>query len=92
MGFKATANNALADAWEHLVKHPEECSDRCYPLKGKQLGVANYGGHSYTQWQYKITDGGRIWYIVVPGSKKEKGAGTVIITRCSASHPKETES
>lgn len=90
--FKATANNALADAWDHLVRHPEESSERCYPLKGKHFGSANFGEHSYVQWQYKVTDGGRIWYIVVPASKKEKGTGTVIITRCSTSHPKETDS
>lgn len=38
--FKATANNALADAWDHLVRHPEESSERCYPFKGQTFRLS----------------------------------------------------
>lgn len=83
------ARNATADAWEQLTASPEEQSARRYPLKG-DLGTGTYQGTTYVRWQYKLTDGGRIWYFVdraFPG----KHAGRVLIHEVSPGHPKSSE-
>ena len=83
---KATARNALVDAWDFLTHTPLQECVRCYPLKG-DLGSVIRGGIVYTRWQYKITDGGRIWYHVESGHT----GGVVYLERVETGHPAETE-
>ena len=91
--LKATAKNALVDAYDYLVAHPTRESDRCYQLRG-DLGTVVVNGVKLPQWQYKVTNGGRLWYAVELYAKegKPRSAGRVIITSASPGHPKETDS
>ncbi|MCG5212403.1 hypothetical protein [Streptosporangium sp. KLBMP 9127] len=41
--------------------------------------------YDFDQWQYEVTSGGRVWYVV------EEKTRTVWITYASPAHPKETE-
>ncbi|BBX82179.1 hypothetical protein [Mycolicibacterium aubagnense] len=84
---KATARNTLVDAWDFLTRTPLEQGDRCYPLSG-DLRRLNRGGVSFDRWQYKITDGGRIWYHV----QVERVGGVVYLERVETGHPNETDS
>ena len=90
----AVARNATVEAWDHLTAHPHEGSKRCYALRA-DYAVVNIGGVAYEQWQYKVTDGARIWYCVVPSNPKAKPkpkvAGAVYLFLCSPGHPKGTE-
>ena len=67
----AVATHATVEAWAHLTAHPHEGSKRCYALKAA-YAVVNIGGVAYEQWQYKVTDGARIWHCVVPSNPKAK--------------------
>lgn len=92
--IKATARNATVDAWDQLTTDPLETSNRMYDLKGEYATVETAAHGVRTQRQYKVTDGGRIWYSVVPndrGDKKPRTAGTVYLHRVEPGHPKETE-
>lgn len=87
--MKAAALNAAADAWDQLTTAPLERSERQYPLKaGLATGV--YDGKTYDRWQYKVTDGGRIWYFV-DTQTSGKHAGRVLIHEVSPGHPKKSE-
>ena len=33
---------------------------------GSDFAIGSYEGKTLERWQYKITNGGRIWYFVVP--------------------------
>ncbi|NLE79928.1 MAG: hypothetical protein GX610_10180 [Rhodococcus sp.] len=84
----ATQRNAMAQAWDHLTKTPDERDEtRCYPLKG-DLGSVTIKGVSYTRWQYKPTAAGsaRIWYVIV----HIKGGGYVLIEDVHTHHPSQT--
>jgi hypothetical protein len=86
----ATARNAAVDAWECLTKTPDLESQRLYRLKG-DFATGVYRGVTYDRYQYKITDGGRLWYFIERTPKNKKSAGRVLIERCSTAHPKETD-
>ncbi|MFD3594014.1 hypothetical protein ACFWU5_14905 [Nocardia sp. NPDC058640] len=86
----AVARNATVDAWERLTTNPQEISARLYPLKG-ELRYGSYAGTTYERFQYKITDGGRLWYFVEPAPKGSRTAGRVLLERCMTAHPKETD-
>ncbi|WP_347867782.1 hypothetical protein [Plantibacter sp.] len=90
--LRATAKNALRDAYDYLTEHPTAYDpDRCYRLRG-DLGTATVSGKQLEQWQYKVTDGGRLWYAVQPPDPKAKAAGVVHIMRAVTGHPNETDS
>ncbi|GAA0992356.1 hypothetical protein [Subtercola frigoramans] len=92
MDVKSNAKNALADAFDYLTVHPAQYDpDRCYQLRG-DLSTVVVDGVSLPQWQYKVTDGARLWYAVDEPNMKSKKPGRVIITRASAGHPNETDS
>lgn len=85
----AAARNATVDAWEQLTAAPEEQSARQYPLKG-DLGTGTHQGQTYVRWQYKLTDGGRLWYFVDRTARGEH-AGRVLIQLVAPGHPKSSE-
>lgn len=92
MDLKASAKNALADAYDYLVAHPARYDpDRCYQLRG-DLGTVMVGAVALPQWQYKVTDGARLWYAVDAANAKSKKPGRVYITRAAPGHPNETDS
>ncbi|WP_194816381.1 hypothetical protein [Nocardia sp. XZ_19_385] len=86
----AAARNAIIDAWDQLAREPEAESGRLYPLKGS-LRYGTLGGRTYQRYQYKFTDGGRLWYFVNPAPRGGRNAGQVLLERCTPGHPKDTE-
>jgi hypothetical protein len=86
----ATARSAAVDAWDCLTKTPDLESERLYRLKA-DLATGTYGGVGYDRYQYKINNGGRIWYFIQRTPKDKKAAGKVLIERVTMSHPKETD-
>lgn len=84
----AAARNAVVEAWDFLTRNPHERCERCYPLSG-EMATVTLNGVTFTRWQYKVTDGGRIWFVV---GKSETHAGTVIIEAVHAGHPTATDS
>ena len=85
----ASAKNALADAWDCLSRTPLNHSERQYKLRAGYSSVA-YKGVTYDRWQYKVTGGARIWYLV-DEQASGKHRGSVLLERVSPAHPKETE-
>ncbi|MCT1396654.1 hypothetical protein M4D51_13060 [Microbacterium sp. p3-SID338] len=89
--LKATAKNALADAWDYLTVHPTQFdSSRCYQLKGN-LATVVVDGKVLPVWQYKVTDGARLRYAVDEPNPKTKKQGRVILLEASPSHPNDTD-
>lgn len=80
------APGPLAIAWDHLADDPRQVHnpDRQGRLKGS-LAHTTVGGTEYDQWQYEVTGGGRIWYVIDDDSR------TVHITLASTGHPKQTD-
>lgn len=70
-------------AWEMLVTNPCPVppTTRQHRLKGK-LGTSVDG---LPIWQYEVTGGGRIWYVV------DDAKHTVYLTEVHVGHPKATE-
>ncbi|MGW0731463.1 hypothetical protein [Streptomyces sp. NPDC002851] len=58
--------------------------DRQHPLYGR-LSTANLGGRAYPQWEYEVTAGGRVRYLV------DEARRTVHFVYASTRHPKDTE-
>ncbi|MFC8046440.1 hypothetical protein [Nocardia sp. NPDC057353] len=80
----------MADAWDQLTREPETISGRLYVLRG-ELRYGTYQGRTYERFQYKFSDGGRLWYFVEHAGKGSRTAGRVLLERCMPGHPKETE-
>jgi hypothetical protein len=74
------ANSEAADGWEHLCRQvagnlrrafekiratprAADNPERQHRLKGK-LGAATFKGQELERWQYEVTGGGRIWYLL----------------------------
>ncbi|MER5226084.1 hypothetical protein [Streptomyces flaveus] len=58
--------------------------DRQHRLRGS-LATRNLGGREYPQWEYEVTAGGRVRYLV-DGPRR-----TVHLVYASPRHPKDTE-
>ena len=91
----SSSRNAMIEAWEALANHPVQESPRQYQLRGDEA-ARMLDGVPWPQWQYKVTDGARILYLVdtqpvVNRSGKQLHAGRVVIIEVSAGHPKRTE-
>jgi hypothetical protein len=71
-------------AWEMITADPRERTDRQHPLKGR-LGTRMVNGQDMEQWQYEVTGGGRLWYVIDDQTK------TVWLTEATTGHPKVTE-
>lgn len=87
--------NAMADAWDRLTTEPGVETERQYQLSG-DLAEKTVDGTKLPQWQYKISDGGRIRYVIdATPVKNDRGrvqnAGRVIVVDASPGHPKDTE-
>ena len=90
--LKSFAKNALVDAYDYLTAHPTKYDpDRCYQLRG-DLSTVLVDGTALPQWQYKVTDGARLWYAVDKPNAKAKNPGRVYITKAATGHPNETDS
>jgi hypothetical protein len=61
-----------------------EDPDRQHRLRGR-LAAGNLGGQEYPQWEYEVTAGGRVRYLV------DEARRTVHLVYASTRHPKDTE-
>jgi hypothetical protein len=95
------ASNQAAGGWEQLARHAggslrrafdairadprsRYAPERHHRLKGR-LGTAVWKGESLEQWQFEVTGGGRIWYVI------DDGRRTAWIIYAGTGHPKVTE-
>ncbi|MEV4710543.1 hypothetical protein [Micromonospora sp. NPDC049374] len=95
------ADSAAADGWEHLARQApgnlrrafetlrvaprsRTSPERQHRLKGT-LASAGWKGQELERWQYEVTGGGRIWYLV------DDERRTVWLTYVGTGHPRETE-
>jgi hypothetical protein len=85
----AVARNAAVDAWDRLTTAPTVEDECLYRLRA-ELATGTYDGATFERYQYKITNGGRLWYFVqhTPAAKIQ---GRVLLERCEPGHPKQTD-
>jgi hypothetical protein len=57
---------------------------RQHQLKG-DLATKSVAGEQLEQWQYEVTGGGRIWYVIDDKRKR------VVISYAATRHPKQTD-
>ena len=83
---RRTAKSNIWEAWVVFTERPTswENLSRQHRLKGSQ-SRNTFKGDEYDQWQYEVTSGGRIWYIVDEDTK------TVWVTWAGTVHPKLTD-
>lgn len=81
---QAATNTAAA--WRELRTRPDRLTptSRHHQLKGS-LAAAAHRGVDMEQWQYEVTGGGRIWYLVDTGNR------ILWLRHAGAGHPKDTE-
>ncbi|MDA3637894.1 hypothetical protein PFJ02_01270 [Mycobacterium xenopi] len=81
---QAAANTATA--WNELRSRPQSPAPtpRHHRLKGR-LASGMHGGVEMEQWQYEVTGGGRIWYLVDVEKR------TLWLRHAGPGHPRETE-
>lgn len=73
--------------YEALRDAPDSTNapDRQHRLRGG-LATATLGGTEYPQWEYEVTAGGRVRYLV------DEPRHTVHLVYASTRHPKDTDS
>ena len=77
--------NAMSDAWDTFTVAPKDVDgQRTYVLK-YELQRGTYAGKTYQRYQYKVSDGARIWYFADDDLKR------VFLEAVHVGHPKETE-
>ena len=80
----AQARGNAAEAWEHITRNPRRTTERQHRRKG-QLASGRYQGRWMEQWQYEVTSGGRLWYLV------DAAAKTLWLVHAGTGHPKVTD-
>jgi len=88
-GWVDLCGQAPANAYElwrrlRLDPAPRAQTTRHHQLKGS-LSTAAYRGRWLPQWQYEVTAGGRVWFLVDVGLRR------VYLTYARVGHPKATE-
>lgn len=95
------ANSAAADGWEHLARQvpanlrraydairaaprSHVSPDRQHRLKGS-LATGAWKGQPHERWQYEVTGGGRVWYLI------DDERRIAWITFAGTGHPRETD-
>ncbi|MFI9510539.1 hypothetical protein [Nocardia sp. NPDC052566] len=89
IGWEILAKQAPANlrrAFEAIRSDPRSSSnpDRQHRLKGS-LGSGVWKGGTLERWQYEVTSGGRIWYLIDDDKR------TAWVTFAGAGHPKATD-
>lgn len=88
-GWDQLAQHASANprrAFEAIRSDPRSSAnpERQHRLKGA-LGSATWKGTALERWQYEVTGGGRIWYLI------DDERRTCWIAYAGTGHPKTTE-
>lgn len=81
---QAAANTELA--WRELRSRPDQPvqSTRHHRLKGR-LASGDHRGVAMEQWQYEVTSGGRVWYLV------DVERRTLWLKHAGPGHPSQTD-
>lgn len=76
----------LRRAYDAIRENPRSRTDpaRQHPLKG-ELGRTTWKGRPCERWQYEVTGGGRIWYIIDDEHR------TAWVDYAGTGHPKATD-
>ena len=84
LGAEAPGN--ARRCFEALRRDPTSRSDpdRQHRLRGR-LATGHLGGRDHPQWEYEVTAGGRVRYLV------DEARRTVHFVHASPRHPKDTE-
>jgi hypothetical protein len=79
------ARGSVRRAFDSLRRNPRSRTspERHHRLKGSLSAVA-WKGQQLEQWQYEVTGGGRIWYVI------DDSRQTVWLTYAGTGHPKAT--
>jgi hypothetical protein len=74
------------EVWNRLRTEPAPAirMSRQHPLKGG-LAMAAHRGIVLPQWQYEVTGGGRVWYLIDDQLRR------VYLAYAGTGHPKATE-
>lgn len=76
----------IATLYDQLTNDPRQVYNReRHDLLRGNLRTELIHGELLEQWQYKISNGGRVWYAINDTTR------VVWITKASASHPNETK-
>jgi hypothetical protein len=94
-------NSDAAKGWEDLAKQAPGNLRRAFEALradprsnalperqhrlGGDLGVGQHKGMLLDRWQYEVTSGGRIWYLI------DDEARTLWIVHAGTGHPKQTD-
>lgn len=81
---QAPANTRAAYDTIRATPCPAPPTDRHHRLR-RELAWAVHDGKTLEQWQYEVTAGGRIWYVV------DHDARTCWLKHAGPSHPKATD-
>lgn len=98
---RPVATSDAATGWEELCRHVLASTRRCldilqtaprsatnpdrqHRLRG-DLGSLRYNGKNVEQWEYEVTSGGRVRYIIDDQTR------TVWLVYASPRHPKDTD-
>jgi hypothetical protein len=81
---QAAANTRAAYDIIRATPCPSPANERHHRLK-HDLAWGTHRGKSFEQWQYEVTSGGRIWYLV------DHETRTVWLNYASTRHPKTTD-
>jgi hypothetical protein len=78
------AFGASEEAWEAIVSEPRTRTTRQHQLK-VGLATGTHDGKVLEQWQYELTGGARLRYLIDDDTK------TVWLKQASTGHPKDSE-
>jgi hypothetical protein len=78
------ALNALDEAWVQITGNPRRHTERQHQLRGSKA-THNYKGVVLEVWQYEVTAGARLWYLIDDDSR------TLWLFHAGTGHPKSTE-
>lgn len=85
-GLCSQAADNLRAAWEELETSPGPVprTERHHQLKGTEA-FGEFDGRRLPKWQYEVTGGGRIWYLL------DEERRTLWLMYAGTGHPKQTD-
>lgn len=80
----AQTPSAADRAWVDITSDPFRTVSRQHQLSGENAH-RRFNDKFLPQWQYEVTSGGRIWYLI------DEERRTLIMTYAGTGHPKATD-
>jgi hypothetical protein len=78
------ASSNLDEAWVQITSDPRRHAERQHRLRGN-FGTRSYKGANLQVWQYEVTSGARLWYMIDDEHR------TLWLFHAGTGHPKSTE-